>query len=542
MFFVRKIFNTFLLSLLLVIVSGCGGGSGETDTHQMKVTKMLEHNSTKVVTIEGRNGERLQLTIPPLSLQQAEMNLTITLKYEGKIPFIITDKELQFTAPVILSFYSPHMVEQNMTLIYKSVEGNIYLPVTITDGTFTANLWHFSIYGFAERPDRGSVLEDIHSRLTAYKRKAEEEKFEDIGTDVLDDLQLKISLLPESDQGVLIADLAYIIEKSIDNSIKYYTATPPCYFQNLCVCDAFEKTMDRLYDAYSYLKGFSEMNKELLYEEDKILSTTLLDQLLSLARKFKDDSYAAWKQIPLPDCGPELDQYVSCSLAYQYQLEVIERFYMFEQIGGQKYQELLSTLESKLTEGANRLLQNPTGACDCLKRYEALLMTHFSQNSATVIAALVEASSGECADQCPYLWELTFRQNGTVNANECFGTALDDTATMTVSGYASFGPVMFYPDHMQAPDMTNKEFTACQPYMDRHTAIEASAQHFVVDGEESDTMSLELDYTDHTGVDALLIGDTYILPYSKFEPQIVKQKDFALTKSCAVTYEFRYLK
>jgi hypothetical protein len=538
----KKVFTMLLWVIPFLLLIGCGGGGGDA-AKAMKVTKSLDHESNKTVTIKGENGDRLEMTIPPLPLRQAEVNLTITLEYRQGIPTIIADKELYFTTPVILSFYVPQMVEQNMTLVYKGEEEDIYLPVTISDGTFTANLWHFSSYGFAQKPDSDRLLEDIRSRLTSNSAKAEHDRFEDFNADQLDELRFKIEMLPESEQKPLIEDIAYIIEKSIDNSVKYYTDNPPCYFDNLCLCDAFDETIDKLYDAHTYLGGFFKNYASILYEEDAILSESLLRQLLSLAQKFKEDSFVAWKTIALPECGPELDRYVSCSLTYQRKLEVMERFYMHHGLGGERHKELLALLESRLTEAANTLLSDPNSSCDCLKRYRALMIKYFSQSSAALIVDLTVATTDVCSDQCPYLWEITVQQNGTLDAEECFGIQVG--GTITVSGYATFGPVMLYPDYTSAPDMTNEEFAACQPYMDRHTAIPAAVQHFVIEDEESDTLKLELDYTDYKGVDALLMQSSYLtfmLPYAQFENRVTAKEDFALTDTCAISYEFKYLK
>ena len=64
---------------------------------------------------------------------------------------------------------------------------------------------------------------------------------------------------------------------------------------------------------------------------------------------------------------------------------------------------------------------------------------------------------------CPYLWNVTFEQSGTVNSNSCFGSGLSgNDAISTVKGHAYFPKVLIWPSFSYDPTM--REETVCDPY------------------------------------------------------------------------------
>ncbi len=64
---------------------------------------------------------------------------------------------------------------------------------------------------------------------------------------------------------------------------------------------------------------------------------------------------------------------------------------------------------------------------------------------------------------CPYLWDITFTQSGTLNTNRCFGSGLSDEEAMSrVEGFAYFPNVLIRPS--EEYELTWKEDDLCEPY------------------------------------------------------------------------------
>lgn len=64
---------------------------------------------------------------------------------------------------------------------------------------------------------------------------------------------------------------------------------------------------------------------------------------------------------------------------------------------------------------------------------------------------------------CPYLWDVTFKQSGTIDTNSCLGSGLSgEDAISQIDGYAYFPNVLIRPS--ASYELTWKEDDACEYY------------------------------------------------------------------------------
>lgn len=149
---------------------------------------------------------------------------------------------------------------------------------------------------------------------------------------------------------------------------------------------------------------------------------------------------------------------------------------------------------------------------------------------------------------CPYLWDVTFEQSGTINSNSCFGSGLSGSdAISTVKGYAYFPKVLIWPSFSYDPTM--KEETACDPYEKNdvyHYSAKSQGDTYQLiddyDGIDADIVSLRA--SNMNGVERLWIRAYGSVLMSTVQSKISSFKgshgrsSFMVTDRCGVSFNF----
>lgn len=455
-----------LLIGLTVLLGGCGGGGGSSAANSStnNPEKRVELSSEKKadVTLNGTGGDTLHLAIPPLGAGTEDVNVTISLAYNGDLPEIVIDRDINFSVPVTLTFTSTHLVEGNTTLVYHAPGKTYYIPSAVVGHTLTATLQHFSKYGFDNLPVPSQRLkEDIDSRLAAMKAKAENAFLDAFNSDELDDLFAKISVYEGSDdfQGML-DDFAGIIEQASLNTLKYYQNNRLEFFSGNCPTDALQKAMDDLVSVYWRNDTLYRKFQHSLMEEDRILSDSMrIDAKLAFEKVLKD-SKSAWELLFAPKCDPKLHDYIKCTKKY---IAITETAIIFfpdsdtSWIGADVEETLRKTIEHDAENALN------DGDCDCMLFYKDILNTYFAKDLASTISRL-DSATQQCGTRCPLLWDITETVNGWYDWNPDFKS----------SGTAHYKDVYIEQRDDAWVDLPNAQREACAPYQ-KNKSVTASS-------------------------------------------------------------------
>ena len=367
----RHIISIFLIGLT-VLLSGCGGGGGSSPANSSASNpeKQVELSSAKKadVTLAGTGGDTLRLAIPPLGAGTEDVNVTISLAYNGDLPEIVIDRDINFSAPVTLTFTSTHLVEGNTTLVYHAPGKTYYIPSAVVGHTLTATLRHFSKYGFDNLPTPSERLkEDIDSRLAAMKAKAENSRIDAFSLDDLNDLFVKISVYEDSyDFPEMLNDLSYIIEKASDNTLKYYQKTQLKFFSGMCPTDVLPNAMFELFSVYSFNDMLNQKYGNRLGEGD--LAPFLKTDAKLAFEKVLKDSKDAWESIPQPQCGDsKLHTYIKCTRQYIDSVEMGIIFFPEASTVGMG-SDIEGEMQIMIDQSAGIALDD--GDCDCMLFYK----------------------------------------------------------------------------------------------------------------------------------------------------------------------------
>lgn len=453
---------TTVFMVLVLFLAGCGGG-GSNSSKTNNSDRLVELSSTRgsSVTINGSAGDALTLKIPPLKSGMKELNVTISLAYNGDLPEIVIDRDVNFTAPVTLTFTSSQLVEGNTTLVYRAPDKTYYIPSVIDDhNTLHATLQHFSKYAFDNLPTPSSALhEDIDSRLAALKAKAENSRISELGYDTLNDLFVKISVYEnDGDFSVMLNDLSYIIEKASDNTLRYYEKTQLDFFSGMCPTDILSHAMHELSLVYSFNDTLNEKYGFKLGEGD--LAPFLAQDAKIAFDKVRKESKKAWQRIPLPRCGnPELHTYIKCTRNYIGTVEM-GIIYFPEAATVGMGNDIEGEMQIMIEQDVEIALDD--GDCDCMLFYKNILNTYFAKDFASTISRL-DSATQQCGTRCPLLWDITEDINGWYDWNPDFAA----------SGHAEFKNVYIKQRDDAWVDLPTAQREACAPYKNQ-SSIPAS--------------------------------------------------------------------
>jgi len=149
---------------------------------------------------------------------------------------------------------------------------------------------------------------------------------------------------------------------------------------------------------------------------------------------------------------------------------------------------------------------------------------------------------------CPYLWDITFKQSGSVNTYTCFGSGEKDDPLATIDVFADFKNVLIWPTLEGAP--TVEDAMACVNYGDFRDNNPKSEPgiHFIVGGVDAydNTDYVYLSYGGNQGESKISIPDfgAYGALVSEFEAKISSfstsqsRQAFSLSDECAAGVTF----
>ncbi len=525
----KRVFVVMLGVVAVLLMSGCGDknshGSQNSDNGYVE-TVVLKSDAGSDVVINAKGSDKLKLSIPPLGSDANDSKVAIEVTYKNNLPQISISDDINFSSPVTLSFTSESLIDENVTLVYYVEDKKYYVLSSITNHTLTAKLQHFSIYGIDFVPQPSEKLrEDIGSRLTAYKQRAENSKIDKFSYDELNDLFVKISVFKGTDDfDGMLNDLAYIIEKSSYNTMQYYKNTQLNYFSGYCPTNILESAMKEIYSVYSWNQTLHDRYGSLLDGED--LSLDMEIEAKQMFEKVLDDSKEEWEtnlnpKVMAPKCDAKLHEYIKCTRKY---ISITEFSIIYFPDSNNPWiatDEIEKEMEKAIDEDAQSSIND--GDCKCMLFYQDILNTYFSKSLSSTINQLQDATK-QCSDtRCPLLWDVTENVNGWYDWNPDW----------KASGTATWNNVYidFYYDKSFF-DLSEAQQKACEPYRDSSNVWDTGSEYTttMVSGDYFDTSAGLGVYklADDDGKEHVYLGipPEYRNPFEDIQPKLVKFEQF----------------
>jgi len=460
----KKLILGIMAVVIMILLNNCGGGDNRENVDKKIYEKYIELKSDKNTTfiLKGKENDALTLMIPSLPVGKKDQNISITLRYINNLPSIEIDKDIVFNVPVILTFKSSYIEDENITLIYKANDKNYYVPSLVNNHTLKAKLMHFSKYGFDNLPSKSDRLkEDISSRLSALDNSAQTKRYAELNRDDLNDLYIKIKAYKGAKEyDEMIKSYADSIALASDHTIKYYKNNELKYFSGSCPTNELLKALTELFTVEVTAKELYTNNEVVRNSAftGGILQAIYLSEAKDMAKKVLDKSKEAWDKIEVPKCNDKskLWEYIECSKRYISDLEMTLMFYDDLGVDGIDIaKNVAQEMEDSIVSDAMEALSSKE--CDCMLVYLDTLNVYFIKTQKNLIEMLRNETK-KCGTRCPLLWDITVVDNGVYDWNPDFAW----------SGSATWKDVYIDETGDSWVKLGEKERIACEPYKENY--------------------------------------------------------------------------
>lgn len=478
----KKIISMAIAIIALISLNNCGSSNTDNPNTYTKSIKLTEDKNTSL-TIDGKDGDKLMLYIPPLPFGKKVQDVTFTLKYINKLPLIEIDKDIEFIMPIKLKFTSNNINDNNISLVYYALDKDYYITSVVKDHTIEANLFHFSSYGFDSIPEVSDKLhEDINSRLHTLDENSANKRYSELDYDQINDLNVKIKAYQDNlEFDDMIASYANSIASAAHNTISYYKNTELTYFSKQCPTNELLKALNELTQikviADELLKYNAVKNNDLAYN---ILRDISLSEATDMANLILTKSKEMWDKIAIPKCDDKskLWDYIKCTNKYISDLEM-SMIYSDDlgtdgiDLSEKTKQELDDAIASDAMEALN------SKDCTCMIVYLDTLNTYFANTQKDLIELLTDETN-KCEGRCPLLWDISVTYNNIY----------DGSPDITWSGHAEFKNVYIEQKDDAWVALPPKERNACQSYHENYKSGELPTASLVTgDLEDGYTMT-----------------------------------------------------
>lgn len=140
----------------------------DEDFPYLTVSKTVASMAETVVKVAGDENDLLTITIPKLPFGQAEnLDVEFQLIYTGTdpLPQISINKDIEFDTAVTLEFRSDRLTEDSYVFVFHEETQDYLVPFEQNGNVYTAQLLHFSEYGFQQTPTVDSLTTDIEAGI-----------------------------------------------------------------------------------------------------------------------------------------------------------------------------------------------------------------------------------------------------------------------------------------------------------------------------------------------------------------------------------------
>jgi len=474
----KKLILGVMVIVVMALLNNCGGSVGGVGKKIYKKYAELKSDKNSTFVLDGKDGDKLTLMIPPLPAGKKDQNVSIALRYINNLPTIEIDKDILFNVPVILTFKSNTIRDGSITLVYKANNRDYYVPSTINNHILKAKLMHFSKYEFDNLPSKSDRLkEDIHSRLSALDNSAQTKRYAELNKDDLNDLYIKIEAYKgDKEYNKMIESYADSIALASHHTIKYYQDNELKYFNGNCPTNELLKALTELATVKDIAKELYSNNEVVRNSEftGDILRDIYLSEAKDMAKKVLNKSKEAWDKIEVPKCDnkAKLWEYIECSKKYISDLEMTLIFYDDLGVDGIDISKnVAQEMENSVVSDAMEALTSKE--CDCMLVYLDTLNVYFIKTQKDLIDMLSNETK-TCGTRCPLLWDITVVYNGVY----------DDNPNMTWSGSATWEDVYIDETGDSWVKLGDKERIACEPYINQPTPEAVSVTGDVELGKE----------------------------------------------------------
>lgn len=467
-----KYTKLILLSMTLIF-SACGGGGGDSTTTKSPsketLSKAYSIDTTEEnnITVDGKNGDKLLISIPKNPFLGFDDNVTFSLEYTdgNPLPRIIISEDINFTYQATLEFTSDYLSEHNLSFVYEGSNRDYRVPFTQVGNKMIAKLSHFSTYTWETTPSNDVLKKRVEDGLKEIKSQLDANGPEGVNKDLLNDVFDAINTLRYLFKEVDVAD--------------GYTDELSKLFGDAIV-DYLESIEN---DTLTYIEGYCP-SKEVIAYISKVVKYMTEAELIgydeagldALAKKIIDERmtelYNQFSALtPPPACEVEnMKKYQNCGVKIATEMELAGVDVSLRSDGSDP---LYYKLQEDFLGVANSLASKLSlDACACTKTeiqfykdgadefYNIGYSELSSQADAVSKLLQQELNKTPNCKTCPYVWDITYSETNVAHGE----AGLEDD--IIANGTTIFKNIFIYPRCEFT--LSSDEYEACSPYMNRY--------------------------------------------------------------------------
>ena len=362
----------------------------------------------------------------------------------------------------------------------------------------------------------------------------------------------EIFKLKDKDKKAKYTDELFTIEGYFAITVKKKYKNFNAFFEGNCISNSFRKAIKELSVANNYFDNKYKTNIFKDYSDNGIDVGLFAAGIRKVAEKLLNQSYTKWKEKTVNQtCTKDDYEYINCSNEYKDFLKASNAMFNFKTvqlnlISSKRMQEMLKKIDEEVEEKITAFAK-VMDDCKCMRHYKGVLKEYYPKKEANLISKLSRKIKKKCKFYCPLLWEVTYTQMGSFNAQECYG---GDNLIVYIDGEAKFTNVFLMPSFETWGKLSSYQESACDraykngPMVSNFHLVNDEGIHFKIDGlsydfryssNEAEFRNIHVEHNGDFFGDKLQISDAIL-------KKIDKRVPFTINKSCGSVWKFRPLK